>query len=169
VAGELLIRQAAWHATLLHHFLYVLDLERALNFGEVQRPKSGVQFEIGIDFRQKLNVLCTSRGTTVYSGQGADIDMQSLEFILTGTLLYVQVPSVEKHSQLPRTPFRANLRICRQSRRGRTAISVAHHSVRGLDTLRSVWIQTRRTEAIMRSRRRTEEKISFASVAEPTR
>jgi len=67
------------------------------------RPKSGVQFEIGIDFRQKLNVLRTSRGTTVYSGQGAGIVMQSLEFILTGTLLYVQMPSVEKHSQLPRT------------------------------------------------------------------
>jgi hypothetical protein len=32
----LLIRQAAWHATLLHPFLYVVDLKRALNFGEAQ-------------------------------------------------------------------------------------------------------------------------------------
>ena len=34
VYGELLFRQAAWHATLLHPFLYVVDLERALNFDE---------------------------------------------------------------------------------------------------------------------------------------
>jgi hypothetical protein len=36
VYRELLIRQAAWHATLLHPFLYVVDLKRALNFGEAQ-------------------------------------------------------------------------------------------------------------------------------------
>jgi hypothetical protein len=32
----LLFRQAAWHATLLHPFLHVVDLKRALNFGEAQ-------------------------------------------------------------------------------------------------------------------------------------
>jgi hypothetical protein len=32
----LLIRQAAWHATLLHPFLYAVDLKRALSFGEAQ-------------------------------------------------------------------------------------------------------------------------------------
>jgi hypothetical protein len=31
----LLFRQA-WHATLLHPFLYVIDLKSALNFGEAQ-------------------------------------------------------------------------------------------------------------------------------------
>jgi hypothetical protein len=36
VYGELLFRQASWHATLLHPFLYVVDLKRALNFGEAQ-------------------------------------------------------------------------------------------------------------------------------------
>jgi hypothetical protein len=36
VYGELLIRQAAWHATLLHPFLYVVDLKGALIFGEAQ-------------------------------------------------------------------------------------------------------------------------------------
>ena len=36
VYGELLIRQAAWHATLLHPFLYAVDLKRALSFGEAQ-------------------------------------------------------------------------------------------------------------------------------------
>jgi hypothetical protein len=35
VYGELLFRQAAWHA-LLHPFLHVVDLKRALNFGEAQ-------------------------------------------------------------------------------------------------------------------------------------
>ena len=37
VYGELLLRQAAWHATLLHPFLYAVDLKRALSFGEAQR------------------------------------------------------------------------------------------------------------------------------------
>jgi hypothetical protein len=32
----LLLRQAAWHATLLHPFLYAVDLKRALSFGEAQ-------------------------------------------------------------------------------------------------------------------------------------
>ena len=36
VYGELLFRQATWHATLLHPFLYVIDFKRALNFGEAQ-------------------------------------------------------------------------------------------------------------------------------------
>jgi hypothetical protein len=36
VYGELLFRQATWHATLLHPFLYVIDSKRALNFGEAQ-------------------------------------------------------------------------------------------------------------------------------------
>ena len=34
VYGELLFRQATWHATLLHPFLYVIDSKRALSFGE---------------------------------------------------------------------------------------------------------------------------------------
>ena len=36
VYGELLFRQATWHATLLHPFLYVIDFKRALGFGEAQ-------------------------------------------------------------------------------------------------------------------------------------
>jgi hypothetical protein len=36
VYGELLFRQATWHATLLHPFRYVIDFKRALNFGEAQ-------------------------------------------------------------------------------------------------------------------------------------
>jgi hypothetical protein len=36
VYGQLLFRQAAWDATLLHPFLYVVDLKCALNFGEAQ-------------------------------------------------------------------------------------------------------------------------------------
>jgi hypothetical protein len=36
VYGELLFRQATWHATLLHPFLYVIDSKRAPNFGEAQ-------------------------------------------------------------------------------------------------------------------------------------
>ena len=36
VYGELLIRPASGHATLLHHFLYVIDSKRALSFGEAQ-------------------------------------------------------------------------------------------------------------------------------------
>jgi hypothetical protein len=32
----LLFRQATWHATLLHPFLYVIDFKRALGFGEAQ-------------------------------------------------------------------------------------------------------------------------------------
>ena len=36
VYGELLLRHAAWHATLLHPFLYAVDLKRALSFGEAQ-------------------------------------------------------------------------------------------------------------------------------------
>jgi hypothetical protein len=36
IYGELLFRQAAWHATLLHPFLYVVDLKRVINFGEAQ-------------------------------------------------------------------------------------------------------------------------------------
>jgi hypothetical protein len=30
------IRQATWHATLLHPFIYVIDSKRALSFGEAQ-------------------------------------------------------------------------------------------------------------------------------------
>jgi hypothetical protein len=33
---QLLFRQATWHATLLHPFLYVIDFKGALNFGEAQ-------------------------------------------------------------------------------------------------------------------------------------
>jgi len=36
VYGELLFRQATWHATLLRPFLYVIDSKRALSFGEAQ-------------------------------------------------------------------------------------------------------------------------------------
>jgi hypothetical protein len=36
VTGESLFRQATWHATLLHPFLYVIDFKRSLNFGEAQ-------------------------------------------------------------------------------------------------------------------------------------
>jgi hypothetical protein len=36
VYGELLFRQATWHAALLHPFLYVIDSKRALSFGEAQ-------------------------------------------------------------------------------------------------------------------------------------
>src|SRR5260370_40309392 len=38
VYGELLIRQATGHATLLHPFLYVIDSKRALSFGEAVCP-----------------------------------------------------------------------------------------------------------------------------------
>jgi len=34
VYGELLLRRATWHETLLHPFLYVIDFKRALSFGE---------------------------------------------------------------------------------------------------------------------------------------
>jgi hypothetical protein len=37
VYGELLIRQAIGHATLLHPFLYVIDSKRAFRFGETER------------------------------------------------------------------------------------------------------------------------------------
>lgn len=36
MTGESLFRQATWHATLLHPFLYVIDFKRSLNFGEAQ-------------------------------------------------------------------------------------------------------------------------------------
>jgi hypothetical protein len=36
VYGELLLRRATWHETLLHPFLYVIDFKRALSFGEAQ-------------------------------------------------------------------------------------------------------------------------------------
>jgi hypothetical protein len=36
VYGELLIRQATGHATLLHPSLYVIDSKRAFSFGEAQ-------------------------------------------------------------------------------------------------------------------------------------
>ena len=36
VHGELLLRRATWHETLLHPFLYVIDFKRALSFGEAQ-------------------------------------------------------------------------------------------------------------------------------------
>ena len=32
--------KVAWHATLLHPFLYVIDLKRALNFGEAHYGNS---------------------------------------------------------------------------------------------------------------------------------
>jgi hypothetical protein len=52
VYGELLFRQATWHATLLHPFLYVLDFKRALGFGEAQvcavnkEPKDNPRFVV---------------------------------------------------------------------------------------------------------------------------
>ena len=39
VYGELLLRRATWHETLLHPFLYVIDFKRALSFGEAVRPE----------------------------------------------------------------------------------------------------------------------------------
>ena len=39
VYGELLLRRATWHETLLHPFPYVIDFKCALSFGEAQ-PKS---------------------------------------------------------------------------------------------------------------------------------
>jgi len=36
VYGELLLRRATWHETLLHPFLYVIDSKQALSFGEAQ-------------------------------------------------------------------------------------------------------------------------------------
>jgi hypothetical protein len=39
VYGELLLRRATWHETLLHPFLYVIDFKRALSFGEAQRGR----------------------------------------------------------------------------------------------------------------------------------
>jgi hypothetical protein len=36
VYGELLFRQATWHATLLHPFFYVIDSKRAPNCGKAQ-------------------------------------------------------------------------------------------------------------------------------------
>jgi hypothetical protein len=46
VYGELLIRPATGHATLLHPFLYVIDSKRALSFGEAHLA----QFFPGNDF-----------------------------------------------------------------------------------------------------------------------
>jgi hypothetical protein len=40
VYGELLLRRATWHGTLLHPFLYVIDFKRALSFGEAQASTS---------------------------------------------------------------------------------------------------------------------------------
>src|SRR4029077_14958734 len=48
VYGELLFRQATWHATLLHPFLYVIDSKCALKFGEAQlQAGGGVGVEVG--------------------------------------------------------------------------------------------------------------------------
>ena len=54
VYGELLIRPATGHATLLHPFLYVIDSKRALSFGEAQRGR--------------LPNICSTRGGGVETG-----------------------------------------------------------------------------------------------------
>jgi hypothetical protein len=48
VYGELLFRQATWHATLLYPFLYVIDSKCALKLGEAQlQAGGGVGVEVG--------------------------------------------------------------------------------------------------------------------------
>ena len=43
VYGELLLRRATWHETLLHPFLYVIDFKRALSFGEAQPGRHAIR------------------------------------------------------------------------------------------------------------------------------
>jgi hypothetical protein len=63
VYGELLIRPATGHATLLHPFLCVIDSKRALSFGEAQvKDLAGI-----LERRRAARQIKTAHGTVIAS------------------------------------------------------------------------------------------------------
>jgi hypothetical protein len=90
----LLFRQVTWHATLLHHFLYVIDSKRALNFGEAHLSLACSPG--GFTTGQLADAVRSTLRTTDsrYDPRRADYDLRKLR----GKALVSKVPDSRRYA-----------------------------------------------------------------------